>query len=82
MIWLWIFNPPFGLLNYLLRYVGSNPSRGWAIPYRYAALIFMQVVMGGGSSIVLLSAAMNGIPAISMKQLSSMAPSRHRYSSE
>ncbi len=63
MIWLWIYNPPFGLLNYILAVFGidavawlGNPAT--AMP----AIIFMQVVMGGGSSIVLLSAAMNGIP--------------------
>lgn len=61
MIWLWIFNPPFGLLNYIL----NTPGFPWlgntatAMP----ALIAMQVIMGGGSSIVLISAAMGSIPA-------------------
>lgn len=64
MIWLWIYNPPFGLLNYIIGLFGFD-SVAWlgntltAMP----ALILMQVVMGGGSSIVLISAAMNGIPA-------------------
>jgi len=63
MIWLWIYNPPFGLLNYVLGFFGVDPV-AWlgntltAMP----SLILMQVVMGGGSSIVLISAAMNGIP--------------------
>lgn len=63
MIWLWIYNPPFGLLNYVLSFFGIDPV-AWlgntltAMP----SLILMQVVMGGGSSIVLISAAMNGIP--------------------
>jgi len=63
MIWLWIYNPPFGLLNYLIRFLGIEQV-AWLGNTRTAmpALIFMQVVMGGGSSIVLLSAAMNGIP--------------------
>ncbi len=63
LIWLWIFNPTFGLLNAVLRTVGlegiawlGNPSTA------LAALIGMQVIMGGGSSIVLLSAAMARIP--------------------
>lgn len=61
MIWLWIFNPPFGLLNWLL----GTPGFAWlgntatAMP----ALIAMQVIMGGGSSIVLISAAMGSIPS-------------------
>lgn len=63
MIWLWIYNPPFGLLNYLLAFLGVDPvawlgNKLTAMP----SLILMQVVMGGGSSIVLISAAMNGIP--------------------
>ena len=30
MVWLWIFNPPFGLLNYIMELLGSRPTRGWA----------------------------------------------------
>lgn len=63
MIWLWIYNPPFGLLNYVMKSLGFQPvtwlgNTATAMP----AMIFMTVVMGGGSSIVLISAAMNGIP--------------------
>lgn len=60
MIWLWIYNPPFGLLNYILK----TPGFAWlgntltAMP----ALIAMQVIMGGGSTIVLIAAAMGSIP--------------------
>jgi len=63
MIWLWIYNPSFGLLNNFLNSVGVS-SQSWlgntslALP----ALIFMQVVMGGGSSIILISASMGRIP--------------------
>lgn len=61
MIWLWIFNPPFGLLNYILgtrdfAWLGNTVT---AMP----ALILMQVIMGGGSSIVLISAALGSIPS-------------------
>lgn len=64
MIWLWIYNPPFGLLNYVMKSIGLEPvtwlgNTATAMP----AVILMTVVMGGGSSIVLISAAMNGIPA-------------------
>ncbi|MGE5571538.1 MAG: carbohydrate ABC transporter permease [Bacteroidota bacterium] len=63
MVWLWIFNPPFGLLNYLMDLVGLGP-RAWLGDVRTALLsiVFMQVVMGGGSSIVLITAAMGSIP--------------------
>ncbi len=63
MIWLWVFNPNFGLLNYFMSLLGLEPVV-WlgrsltAMP----SLIMMQVIMGGGSTIVLLSAAMASIP--------------------
>ena len=63
MIWLWVFNPSFGLLNYFLQVLGMDPvswlgNKATAMP----ALMLMQVIMGGGSTIVLLSAAMSSIP--------------------
>ena len=63
LIWLWIFNPTFGLLNALMVGLGFDPvswlgNTNTALP----ALIGMQVIMGGGSSIVLLSAALARIP--------------------
>jgi len=63
MIWLWVFNPSFGLLNYAIRSLGFDPvvwlgNTATAMP----SLIMMQVIMGGGSTIVLLSAAMASIP--------------------
>ena len=63
MIWLWVFNPTYGLLNYFVKSVGLTPAiwlgnKFLAMP----SLIFMQFIMGGGSTIVLLSAAMASIP--------------------
>ena len=63
LIWLWIFNPSFGLLNAVVGFFGLEPvawlgNTSTALP----ALIAMQVIMGGGSSIVLLSAALARIP--------------------
>lgn len=63
MVWLWIFNPPFGLLNYFMDLLGL-PPHAWLGDVRTAlpAIIFMQAVMGGGSSIVMITAAMGSIP--------------------
>ena len=63
LIWLWIFNPTFGLLNAFVGLFGIDPvawlgNTNTALP----ALMLMQVIMGGGSSIVLLSAALARIP--------------------
>lgn len=62
MLWLWIFNPEFGLLNTLLRYVGiEGPlwlghSR-WALP----SLILMSLWGVGGPMLIYL-AGLQGIP--------------------
>lgn len=63
MIWLWVYNPTYGLLNYFVRSIGLTPAiwlgnKFWAMP----ALVFMQFIMGGGATVVLLSAAMASIP--------------------
>jgi multiple sugar transport system permease protein len=63
LVWLWIFNPTFGLLNAFMALLGLEPvtwlgNTATALP----SLIAMQVIMGGGSSIVLLSAALARIP--------------------
>jgi multiple sugar transport system permease protein len=63
LVWLWIFNPTFGLLNAILRTFGGENIAWLGNPATaLGALIAMQVVMGGGSSIVLLSAALARIP--------------------
>jgi multiple sugar transport system permease protein len=63
LIWLWIFNPTFGLLNAVMNVFGL-PNVAWLgnTNTALASLVGMQVVMGGGSSIVLLSAALARIP--------------------
>ena len=63
MIWLWLYNPTFGLFNQLLNFVGL-PDVAWLGSTRTAllSLIIMAVVMGGGSSIVLITATMTSIP--------------------
>ncbi|HZJ08546.1 MAG TPA: sugar ABC transporter permease [Trueperaceae bacterium] len=63
LVWLWIYHPNFGLLNGLVVALGGDPvawlgNTSTALP----ALMAMQVIMGGGSSIVLLSAALARIP--------------------
>lgn len=63
LVWLWLFNPSFGLFNAIMIGLGLEPV-SWLGNTRTAlpALIAMQVIMGGGSSIVLLSAALARIP--------------------
>ncbi|HEY7034746.1 MAG TPA: sugar ABC transporter permease [Thermomicrobiales bacterium] len=62
MLWLWLFNPQFGLINLLLREVGiTGPlwlrSTQWALP----SLILMSLWSVGGPMLVYL-AGLQGIP--------------------
>jgi multiple sugar transport system permease protein len=63
VLWRWIFNPDFGLLNVLLRYIGiEGPlwlgKAEWAKP----ALIIMGVWGGLGFNMLLYLAALQGVP--------------------
>lgn len=64
LLWRWIYNPDFGLLNSFLRMIGiKNPpqwlsSTFWAKP----ALIIMGVWKGAGYNMVLYLAGLQGIP--------------------
>jgi multiple sugar transport system permease protein len=62
VLWLWVFNPEFGLLNSTLRFVGIEgplwlQSETWAKP----ALVLMSLWGVGGSMIIFL-AALQGVP--------------------
>lgn len=62
VLWTWVFNPEFGVLNVLLRLVGIEGPRwladpNWALP----ALIMMSFWTLGGSMIIYL-AGLKGIP--------------------
>jgi multiple sugar transport system permease protein len=62
MLWLWVFNPEYGLLNTLLREIGvTGPlwlqSETWAKP----SLVLMSLWGVGGTMMIFL-AALQGIP--------------------
>ncbi len=64
LLWRWIYNPDFGLLNSFLRFVGvKNPpqwlsSTVWAKP----AIMIMWIWKGAGYSMLLYLAGLQGIP--------------------
>ncbi|MDQ7054509.1 MAG: sugar ABC transporter permease [candidate division KSB1 bacterium] len=63
LIWFWIFNPTFGLLNYFLSLLGFGPiywlaDETWALP----SIMLMAVVSGWGVSVIIFSAAIDQIP--------------------
>ena len=62
LLWSWLFNPDFGLVNHLLGLVGINgptwlASETWALP----ALIIMSL-WGAGQSMLIFLAGLQGIP--------------------
>jgi multiple sugar transport system permease protein len=65
LMWLWIYNPEFGALNFLLRQVGirgpawlSSPE--WAMP----AVMIMAVWRGLGYNMLIYLAGLQGIPDV------------------
>ena len=64
LLWRWIYNPDFGLLNSFLRTIGfRNPpqwlsSTAWAKP----AVMIMQIWKGAGYNMLLYLAALQGVP--------------------
>jgi len=62
LLWLWIFNPQYGLMNYLLSLAGIEgpawmASERWALP----AIIIMSF-WATGEGMVLFLAALQGVP--------------------
>ena len=67
LVWRWMYQPAFGLFNYLLGLIGLGPldfltSTSQALPSVMAMQIFSNPVIGIGAAVILLLAAMNNIP--------------------
>jgi multiple sugar transport system permease protein len=68
MLWIWLLNPKFGVINWLLSFVGiAGPgwltSETWALP----ALVLM-AVWGMGNWVVINLAALQGVPSDLLEQ--------------
>lgn len=63
MVWRWIYNPDFGLLNYLLSLL-HLPTPGWLTSTTWAmpAIIIMSVWKDLGYGVVIFLAGLQGIP--------------------
>lgn len=63
MVWVWMYHPNNGLLNYLLSRMGLGPYQWLQSPsLALPSVIFMSVIMSFGSPVVLLTASMGAIP--------------------
>jgi multiple sugar transport system permease protein len=62
VLWIWIFNPDFGLLNSLLRQAGL-PTSNWIYSERAAvpSLVLMSM-WGFGNAMVIFLAGLQGVP--------------------
>jgi multiple sugar transport system permease protein len=63
MIWLWMFNPKLGLINFALSTIGLDNPPGWLGSERWAmpALIFVSI-WGIGNSVVIYLAGLQDVP--------------------
>jgi multiple sugar transport system permease protein len=64
IVWKWIYNPMFGILNYLTGFFGL-PAVNWLGDMRYAlwALVLVLFTLSVGQPIILYIAALGNIPA-------------------
>ncbi len=62
MIWLWIFNANYGLLNYLLSLFGVEPIEWLADKYTLYYLMFVVFTFNLGVPFIIYVAAMGNIP--------------------
>lgn len=65
MMWLWLFNPSFGPINFALSRLGVPPEQlpGWLTDPRWAmpAFVFMSL-WGVGNSMLIYLAGLQGVP--------------------
>lgn len=63
IVWLYLYDPAFGLLNYLLGTIGIEPVLWLANPtFSLISIVIMYHASHWGGSIILLTASMGGIP--------------------
>jgi multiple sugar transport system permease protein len=64
LVWSWIFNPEYGLLNYLLRILFGIQGPAWLDDTAWAlpAMVIVTVWKGLGSSMIIFLAGLQNIP--------------------
>ncbi len=63
LIWLYLYDPAFGLLNFLIGKLGVAPVLWLADPnFSLISLVIMYHATSWGGSVILLTASMGGIP--------------------
>lgn len=63
VLWSWMYNPSFGLLNYVLTELGLDPVYWLGDPdMALISIIIMTLAVSQGPTIIILVAALGGIP--------------------
>ena len=62
LIWLWIFNPSYGLLNYIYVSLGGKPVVWLASPGTLYYLMFVVFTFNFGTVLIIYLAALGNIP--------------------
>jgi multiple sugar transport system permease protein len=65
LVWMWMYNPEFGLLNYILGLIGIE-GPGWLTSLKWAmpSIIITSIWKGVGFNMLLFLAGLQGIPQI------------------
>jgi multiple sugar transport system permease protein len=65
LVWMWMYNPEFGLLNYILGLIGIK-GPGWLTSLKWAmpSIIITSIWKGVGFNMLLFLAGLQGIPQI------------------
>ena len=63
MIWLWLYNPKLGLINFGLRHLGVSDPPGWLADPRWSlpALVIMSL-WGVGNTVIIYLAGLQDVP--------------------
>ena len=63
MLWLWLFNPDFGLINHVLRFLGWQDPPGWLADESTAIWAFILMSLWGvGNGMIIYLAGLQNMP--------------------
>lgn len=62
LLWLWLFNPDFGLLNWFLSWFGIEGLRWLQDPHTSKPALILMSVWGAGGNMLVFLAGLQGIP--------------------
>ncbi|GHU70452.1 sugar ABC transporter permease [Clostridia bacterium] len=64
IIWTWMYDPSFGVLNYFLRSIGIPASKWLSAPATALPSLILIAVWGSGNLIVIFLAGLQNVPAV------------------